>query len=119
MVAALPLTRHAATRLHERDLDNAAVALVLDWGTDTATHAGCVRRVLRRIEAGELLTEGCSPALVRAAGRIELVVGADGSVVTACRRLAPAGEARRRRRVDRNRRGREHRHPIERRLRQG
>ena len=117
MIPALPLTRHAATRLHERDLDTAAVALVLDWGTDTATHAGCVRRVLRRIEAGELLAEGCSPALVRAAGRIELVVGADGSVVTACRRPAPACEARRRRRADRGRRGRGRRHLVERRMR--
>lgn len=84
---ALPLTKHAEARCHQRGIKHEVVQFVLqNFDQDHHAGAGASAISISKARAQVLSRESTSPALLERAARTVLVVSEDGYIITAINR---------------------------------
>lgn len=81
-----PKTNHAMTRLDQRDIRTEFLKIVLDYGTEYPAGRQCTKRMLTLSDIDELLELGFSISSIDRAKMIEIILGPDGSIITAYKR---------------------------------
>jgi len=76
------LSKHAVVRAAQRNVNNEALYIVLNYGVDVPAGVSISKRSLRVSQLPELYEDGFSVNVVEKALNLEAVVSNDGSVIT-------------------------------------